>query len=96
MMRITTTGTLDAVGALEARAEISFDGINDFAYRQTFAQMKPDDRRRGFEAILKRSLPGATLKSLKVTPENILDTSVPMRAEIEFSAGPGSARISAW
>jgi transglutaminase-like putative cysteine protease len=86
MMRITTTGTLSAAGALEARAEISFDGANDSFYRQAFAQMKPDDRRHTVEALLKRALPGATLKSLKITPENILDTSVPLRAEIEFSA----------
>ena len=50
MMRIATTGTLSATGALEAHSHLSFDGINDNAYRQAFAQMKPDDRRRFFEA----------------------------------------------
>jgi transglutaminase-like putative cysteine protease/predicted metal-binding transcription factor (methanogenesis marker protein 9) len=91
MMRIATTGTIDAAGALEARSEMSFDGVNDNEYRQAFAQMKPDDRRRFFEANLKHSLPGATLKSLVITPENILDTSVPVRAVIEFSAGNTTA-----
>ncbi len=91
MMRIATTGTLSAAGALEAHSEMSFDGVNDNEYRQAFAQMKPDDRRRFFEANLKRALPGATLKSLTITPENILDTSVPVRAVIEFSAGNTTA-----
>ena len=91
MMRITTTGTLDGTGALEARSEMSFDGVNDNAYRQAFARMKPDDRQRFFESNLKEAMPGAALKSLKITPENILDTSVPVRAEIEFSAGSTTA-----
>jgi len=91
MMRISTSGTIDAAGTLEARSEMSFDGVNDNEYRQAFAQMKPDDRRRFFEANLKRALPGATLKSLAITPENILDTSVPVRAVIEFSAGNTTA-----
>jgi len=100
MMRIATTGTLSATGALEAHAEMSFDGINDNAYRQAFAQMKPDDRRRFFEATLKRALPGAALGSLRIAPANILDTSVPVRAEIDFSApttaafGEGKAVVS--
>ena len=91
MMRIATTGTIDAAGALVARSEMSFDGVNDNEYRQAFAQMKPDDRRRFFEANLKHALPGATLRSLTITPENILDTSVPVRAVIEFSAGNTTA-----
>jgi len=100
MMRVATTGTLSATGALEAHALMSFDGINDSAYRQAFAQMKPDDRRRFFEANLKRAMPGATLRSLTITPENILDTSVPVRAEVDFSApsttafGEGKAVVS--
>src|SRR5271165_2033749 len=91
MMRITTTGTLGAAGALDARSEMSFDGINDNEYRQAFAQMKPDDRRRFFESSIKHAMPGATLKSLKITPENILDTSVPVRAVVEFSAASTTA-----
>jgi len=86
MMRITTTGTIDGAGNLEAHSEMSFDGANDNIYRRVFARMKPDSRQQLFEAGLKRVLPGATLKSLKITPDNILDESVPLRAEIEFSA----------
>jgi transglutaminase-like putative cysteine protease len=86
MMRVKTTATLTAAGNLVARSELAFDGINDNSYRSAFARMKPDDTRRFFERDLKRSLPGARLKSLKVTPENMLDVTQPIRAELEFTA----------
>ena len=50
MMDIKTTGTLTAAGALEAKSELFFEGVNDDAYRNAFAHMKPDDQRRFFEA----------------------------------------------
>ena len=86
LMRVRTTGTLTATGILEARSELSFEGVNDDAYRNAFVKMKPDDIRRFFERDLKVVLPGAKLKSLKLTPENMLDMKSNVRAEIEFSA----------
>ena len=85
MMRITTTGVLSASGALEAKSELSFEGVNDDEYRNAFSQRKPDDIQRFFERDLKESLPGARLKSLKLTPKDMMDVSVPLRAELEFS-----------
>jgi transglutaminase-like putative cysteine protease len=86
LMRITTSGVLSASGTLQARSDLSFEGVNDDAYRSAFSHMKPDEQRRFFERNLKESLPGARLKSLKLTPEDMLDVSVPLRAELEFSA----------
>jgi hypothetical protein len=86
LMRVKTTGTLTAAGTLEARSELSFEGVNDDAYRNAFVKMKPDDVRRFFERDLKQVLPGAKLKSLKLTPENLLDMTANLHAEIEFSA----------
>ena len=86
LMRVKTTGTLTAAGTLEARSELSFEGVNDDAYRNFFVTLKPDDLRRFFERDLKLVLPGAKLKSLKLTPENLLDMQANVRAEIEFSA----------
>ena len=86
MLTIRTTGSLTVAGSLEAKADVSFNGINDNAYRQTFAQLKADDQRRFIEMGIKRLLPGARLKSLKVTPEDMLDTSQPVHAVIEFTA----------
>ena len=56
------------------------------AYRNAFVKMKPDDVRRFFERDLKQVMPGAKLKSLKLTPENLLDMSAPVHAVLEFSA----------
>lgn len=86
LMRVKTTGTLSAAGVLNARTELSFAGVNDDAYRNAFVKMKPDDVRRFFERDLKQLLPGAKLKSLKLTPENLLDMATNLHAEIEFSA----------
>jgi len=85
LMRVETTGTLTAAGSLEAKSELYFDGVNDDEYRNAFARMKPDDRRRFFERNLKRAMPGARLRSLKLTPEDMLDMSSSLHAELEYS-----------
>jgi len=100
LMRVQTTGTLGTDGALTAKTELAFDGVNDNAYRNAFAKMKPDDRRRFFERNLQAALPGAQLTGLKLTPENMLDMSSSLRAELEFSvpgmiaSGNGKAVVS--
>jgi transglutaminase-like putative cysteine protease len=86
MLTAKTTGTLDAAGVLDATSEISFSGVNDDAYRNHFAHLKPDDVKRFFEQQLKGAMPGAKLNSLKITPENVLDTSVPLHAQLKFTA----------
>src|SRR5207244_264039 len=85
MMRVKTTASLNAAGRLEGRSEMSFEGINDNEYREMFSRMKIDDKRRFFERNLKRNMPGARLKSLKLFPEEMTDVSSTVRAEIEFS-----------
>jgi transglutaminase-like putative cysteine protease len=100
MMGIKTTGVLTATGALEAKSELFFGGVNDDAYRNAFSHMKPDDQRRFFEKNLKRAMPGARLNSFKLLPEDMLDVSTAVRAEIEFSVdgmtadGSGKAMVS--
>src|SRR5580658_5421780 len=83
LMRIKTTGILTAAGRLEAKSELCFDGANDDIYRNAFSHMKADDLRRYFENHLKDAIPGATLESLKVTPQNMLDVSTGIKAEME-------------
>ncbi|HEY5913140.1 MAG TPA: DUF3857 domain-containing protein [Verrucomicrobiae bacterium] len=100
MMRVRTTATLTAAGTLDAVSDISFDGINDNSYRQSFVRMKPDDLRRFFERNLKSSMPGAKLKDLKLSPNDMLDVSQPVKAHVEFSvegslaSGHGKAVVS--
>ncbi len=87
MMRIKTTGVLNADGVIEAKSELSFQGINDDAYRNAFSHMKPDDERRFFEQRLQLAVPGLRLKSLALSPADMRDVSTGLRAELEFSVG---------
>lgn len=86
LLLVKTTGSLDADGVLNATSEFSFEGVNDDNYRNLFAQTRPDERRRFFEGRLKEAIPGLSLTSLKITPENVLDTSVPLHAELKYTA----------
>lgn len=100
MMQIKTTGVLTAAGELDAKSELSFGGTNDDSYRNRFSHMKPDDRQRYFERVLKANMPGAKLKSLKISPENMLDVSSEIKVELAFSVdgltatGNGKAIVS--
>ena len=100
LMRVVTTGTLTADGSLEAKSDLFFDGVNDDDYRNAFAHMKTDDQRRFFERNLKRSMPGARLRSLKLMPADMLDMSSSLQAEMEYSvdgltaSGHGKAIVS--
>jgi transglutaminase-like putative cysteine protease len=85
LMRVATTGTLSPDGTLEAKSSLDFDGVNDDGYRNAFAQMKEDDRQRFFERSLKRAMPGARLRSLKITPVDMLDMTSTLHADLEFS-----------
>jgi transglutaminase-like putative cysteine protease len=85
MMRVRTTGTLNADGVLRAKSVLSFEGVNDDVYRNSFAHMKPDDLRRFFERDLKEAIPGARLVGFELTPTNMLDMSEGVRAELEFT-----------
>lgn len=85
MMRISTTGTLQANGELVATSELSFEGANDDIYRGAFSSMKDDDRRRFFERSLKEAMPGARLVSLKLTPEDMTDVTHEIHAQVEFA-----------
>ncbi|HTV63486.1 MAG TPA: DUF3857 domain-containing protein [Verrucomicrobiae bacterium] len=86
LLIVKTTGTLDANGHLSATSKISFEGANDDAYRNAFAQSRPDEIKHFFEGRLKEAIPGLTLTSLAITPSNILDTSVPLEAELKYTA----------
>jgi transglutaminase-like putative cysteine protease len=100
MMRVKTTAALNAAGSLSARSELWFEGINDTEYREMFSRMKPDDKQRFFESVLKRAMPGAKLKSLKLWPEDMLDITAGVRAELEFAvegmtaSGDGKAVVN--
>jgi len=86
MLYVKTTGTLDADGVLTATSEMSFEGVNDDAYRNHLSHLKPDEQKDFFEGRLKEAIPGLRLTDFHLTPENLLDTSVPLHAELKFTA----------
>ncbi|HEV2318950.1 MAG TPA: DUF3857 domain-containing protein [Verrucomicrobiae bacterium] len=86
MLYVTTTGSLDADGVLTATSEMSFEGVNDDDYRNYLSHLKPDQQKDFFDERLKEALPGVRLNSFRLTPENLLDTSVPLHAELKFTA----------
>ncbi|HXB58117.1 MAG TPA: DUF3857 domain-containing protein [Candidatus Acidoferrales bacterium] len=86
MLYVKTDGMLNADGVLTATSDFSFEGVNDDAYRNALSQLKPDEQKKFFEERLKQAIPSVKLISLKLTPENMLDTSVPLGAEMKFTA----------
>ncbi len=86
LMRIHTRGRIDAAGDLQAESVLHFDGQNDNGYRGWFARIKPSERRRYFEAVVKRVVPGARLTRFALTPQDMQDTSAPLRVELGFAA----------
>jgi transglutaminase-like putative cysteine protease len=86
LARIKTAAKIDAHGTLSADMVMTFEGVNDNAYRGAFAQMKPDDKRRMFEGMIKETVPGARLTHLKIIPDDMLDTSVTPQVQMSFVA----------
>lgn len=86
LMRISTRGCFDENGRLRAESELSFNGINDSAYRNHLARLKPEDRRRFFEATLRNMMPGVELESLEIRPDPIRDTTMPLSVRLTYSA----------
>ncbi len=85
LLKIDTTGALSPSGELSARSVLYFEGINDNAYRGYFSRIKPEERKRFFEGAIKRRMPGATLTSFLIEPEDTQDTSVPLTVTLDYS-----------
>ena len=86
LMRIETRGRLNAAGDLSAESILRFDGINDNAYRGYFSRIKPEERRRYFEGVVKRVVAGARLVDFRIKPKNMLDTSQPLTVRMKLEA----------
>ncbi|VGO13718.1 hypothetical protein PDESU_02275 [Pontiella desulfatans] len=86
LLEITSTGSLDKLGNLEAQSKLVFEGINDTVYRGYFSRIKPEERRRFFEGHIKKSMPTAELQSFEILPKELRDTSQPMTIELSYTA----------
>jgi transglutaminase-like putative cysteine protease len=86
MLKIVTAASLDSDGNYQAKSSLSFEGINDNAYRGAFLRWKSEQIETYFQDILKRFLPGGKLDSLKIEPEDLQDTSRNIKVELEYHA----------
>ncbi len=85
-VRIAGKGTLASDGALIMDASISFNGINDNAYRSTFLRRRPEDRRKLFERFIQRAAPGAELLTCEIMPADLRETESPLSVRLVFRA----------
>ncbi len=86
LLKITSTGSLDKLGNLEAKSSMVFEGINDTIYRGYFTKIKPEERKRFFEGHIKKSMPTAELQSLEILPKELRDTSQPLTINLAYTA----------
>lgn len=98
LMRISTTGQIDADGLLEAETRLVFDGMNDSAYRGYLARLKPEERQRFFEGVVRKRIPGATVSRLDLAPADLQDTSRGLTADLrytvrDFQVGAGDCAL---
>ncbi len=82
LLQVASEGELDAAGTLTYRTRIAFDGINDTVYRGHFLRLKPDQRRKFFEGLMKARLAGAELADFALTPDDLQDTTQPLVATL--------------
>jgi transglutaminase-like putative cysteine protease len=86
MMRIATTGALDADGGLTLACDLHFEGVNDNAYRGYLSRIRPAQRREFFEGVARRVVAGGRLARLDIAPDDLQDTAVPLRVRMEIEA----------
>ncbi|MCU0576679.1 MAG: DUF3857 domain-containing protein, partial [Desulfobacterota bacterium] len=86
MMKISTTGSLDERGTLHGTTTLSFQGINDNAYRGHFSMLSDSERRYYFERTLRKVLPSASLKGLTIKPADMMDTAETLEVALEYIA----------
>ncbi|MCE9614268.1 MAG: DUF3857 domain-containing protein [Lentisphaerae bacterium] len=86
LLRIDTSGYLGADGRLSAETTLAFDGVNDNAYRQYFAQIQPEERRRLLEGAVKAAVPNARVLEVDLAPASMLDVSTGLSARLVYEA----------
>lgn len=91
LLTIDVTAALDESRLITAKAVLSFNGINDTAYRGRLAALKPDEREPYFEERLKQALGAVKLTRLEIRPEQVRDTTVPLSIEMDFQIENGLA-----
>ncbi len=86
LLKISTIGSLNSAGTLDATSTLVFEGVNDTIYRGYFSKIKPEERRRFFEGHLKKTMPTAELNDLEIRPKELRDTTQPLTIILSYSA----------
>ncbi|MCQ2403322.1 MAG: DUF3857 domain-containing protein [Lentisphaeria bacterium] len=86
MVQISTSGKLTEEGDLLLQTKILFQGIADNAYRNSFLDATPEQRRKFFEKQLSSKIPGAQLNRLEILPADLQDLTTPLQAKLAFTA----------
>jgi len=84
LMSVESTGRLGRDGDLEMESVLSFGGINDNVYRSYFSRIKPEERRRFFEGLLKRRVSGARLTQFQISPADMQDTAEVLSVKLAY------------
>ena len=81
MLRVESTGSLDAEGTLLLTTSYSFTGINDTYVRHSLLRKTPEERRRWFEGVVRSISAGAELLSFELEPADLRDTDAKLCAK---------------
>ena len=81
-LAVTSSGTVMKDGSLFLENALRFDGINDTAYRHALVRMKPENRVKFFEKVVKKVAPGAELIRCDIEPKDMRDTSRPVEVKL--------------
>ncbi len=82
LVKIRSRGRIDGSGTLLLDTQVDFDGINDTLYRGHLVGLKPEERRRFFEGLVKQRLAGAELLRFELNPADLRDTEQPLAATL--------------
>jgi len=84
LLRINTTGELEANGTLKASSILNFDGVNDGVYRDAFLKWTPEKREEFFAAGLRKALPGAVVRKIAIIPAKLDDSGIPLEVRLSY------------
>lgn len=79
---IDTQGMMEPSGSLLLEMKIDLNGINDNAFRSSLVRKTQMEQRNYMQRILRARYPGAELLKCDITPNNLQDTTVPLKMKM--------------
>lgn len=85
LLGIDTVASIAPDGTLTGKSSFEFRGFHDIYYRGMLARYGREPVRQVFSNRLQQAVPGATIRSFEVTPENVRDMSRPLKIAVEYT-----------